>query len=474
MFPWHRRPRPPHGPHGHRAWGRGHRHPRGGLQRRLFWALFGGVLLTGAVTLAISSVTDTSFRSGYERLTRWLGVQFGRDWDQPAQLQRFVDETASTLGAHVEVRDLSGSLVAATPGRCVGKPLRLDVLQHERRVGEAKVCWEREGFHPRGLLYVGGALLVLWLLAGRLARRLARPLSELATVVQRIGEGELGARAQLGCHAPDEIGVVAHAVNDMAAKLERQSKSQRELLASVSHELRTPLSRIRLLSELARGQAGSEGSGPHAKALDDIDHEVNELDGLVGQLLASSRLDFEQVTKRRLSVRDVAARALERAGLEAKRLTVRLADGAATAGADTDGGDALDADPTLLQRALANLLDNAQKHGGGAEQLEVAASSDARGRWLSFAVLDRGPGLPRTGEALFAPFSPEQERRGQGGSSDEAGGRGDGLGLGLALVRRIALAHGGSVFAEPREGGGAKVGFSLPAPPSEPSPAGGV
>ena len=71
-------------------------------------------------------------------------------------------------------------------------------------------------------------------------------------VVQRIGAGDLTARAQLGCHAPDEIGTVAKAVNDMLTRLERQDAQQKELLAAVSHELRMPMTRIRLISEMAK------------------------------------------------------------------------------------------------------------------------------------------------------------------------------------------------------------------------------
>ena len=158
------------------------------------------------------------------------------------------------------------------------------------------------------------------------------------------------------------------------------------------------------------------------------------MDSLVGELLASSRLEFGQVAKRELSVRDIGTRGAERAGLPATALSVN------------GEADTLSADPTLLQRALANLFDNAKKHGNGADALEVTVNEAE----VKFDVLDRGPGISGDGQGLFKKFN-----RGQNGEGP------DGLGLGLALVKRIAEAHGGAVWAVSREGGGARVGFSV-------------
>jgi signal transduction histidine kinase len=106
----------------------------------------------------------------------------------------------------------------------------------------------------------------------------------------------------------------------------------------------------------------------------------------------------------------------------------------------------LEGDPTLLQRALSNLLENARVHAGGVTRLRV----DAPDGVVRFAVEDAGPGLSAEGERTFQPF--------------QRGEASDGLGLGLALVRRIAEAHGGSAFAENRPEGGARVGFTVRAP----------
>jgi signal transduction histidine kinase len=203
---------------------------------------------------------------------------------------------------------------------------------------------------------------------------------------------------------------------------------QRELLAAVSHEIRSPLSRMRVLTELAR----ERGAPPDA--IDEIEREVVEVDSLVGQLLASSRLDFAALEPRPLDARDVALRCLERAGLAPELLSC-----------DTEE-TAINGDPTLLARAVDNLLDNAKKHGAGATSLAIVR----RAGKPAFVVEDAGPGFSDGDvERVFESFV-----RGERSA-------GSSLGLGLALVRRIARAHGGDAWAENRAGGGARVGFSL-------------
>jgi signal transduction histidine kinase len=297
--------------------------------------------------------------------------------------------------------------------------------------------------HPwRSVVLFGVPALVLWSAAGRIARRLSRPLYELTRVAQAIGEGNFGARASLEsieCSGFDEMAVLSRAFNDMAGRLEGQLTEQRELLAAVSHELRTPLARIRLLVEIARqGRVGQ----PEPRTLDEIEREAIEIDTLVGELLASARLEFQALTKRPLEAGELARRALERAGEAPGKLRL------AAPRIDFAG------DPTLVARALANLIDNARKHGGGLDRLEVRTAGGA----VVFEVLDRGPG--------FAPG--EEGRVFERFYRGENGGTHGSLGLGLALVRRIAEAHGGRVQAGNRAGGGAALTLELATDPASP------
>jgi two-component system, OmpR family, sensor kinase len=299
----------------------------------------------------------------------------------------------------------------------------------------------------RGWLSLLLPALILWVISGKVARRIARPLDELVQVSTEIGRGNLGARAHRACAGVDEIAVLARSINDMAGRIERQIADQRELLAGVSHELRTPLARLRVLLDIGR----ERGVAP--ATWDELERELLEMDRLVGELLASARLDFQALVPRPLDAVDAAARALERAGLPADKL-VSEAPTAPFAG-----------DPTLVGRALANLLHNAAKHGGGLDQLRVKR---AGGR-VVFEVLDRGPGFPPALlEKLFHPFvqgnpgAPPAEAESPAGTS---------LGLGLALVARIARAHGGTVQASNRPEGGALLVLELAeTPPQKGSP----
>jgi two-component system OmpR family sensor kinase len=270
----------------------------------------------------------------------------------------------------------------------------------------------------------------LWFASGRLAWRLARPLDRLVEVVQRFGKGDHSARTGFAGRSRSEVARVALAIDEMAERIERQMREEQQLLAVVSHELRTPLARIRVLTDLAReGQRAS---------LDDIDREISEVDYLVSNILARSRLEFGTLAKKPLRLTEAVSEALDRAGLDASLLS-----------AQSDGEEKpITADPTLLHRAIANLIDNAQRHGKGIERMEVRSTATA----VALEVLDRGPGFAQIDPKLrFEAFGP-----------DGGGGRGQGLGIGLNLVRQIVANLGGEVWAENRAEGGARVGFRVP------------
>ena len=406
---------------------------RAKLRRRIFAWFLGGIVMTGLFTsgvmFLVARINEPEWTRQWEGAQGWVGKQFAVTWSDPAARERYARETAKDLGAEVTLTDLQGATLFATGGACEGRTISAPVVATGARVGSVALCFRHTAMFRWQWLLAGALLLVaMWKISGGVARRLASPLDELAGVVRRIGKGDLKARVELVHLMHDEIGMVGGAVNDMAARIEKQMADQRELLATVSHELRTPLARLRIISEIARDTGASN------KTFDDLDREIVELDALAGELLANSRLEFGQLAKRALSVRDVGARAVERAGLTATTLVMN------------GEGDSAQADPTLLQRALANLFDNAKKHAGGADALEITVAE----KEVRFEVLDRGPGISGDGDALFTRFN-----RGQDGEGA------DGLGLGLSLVRRIAESHGGVAWAKNRDGGGARVGFSI-------------
>jgi signal transduction histidine kinase len=267
--------------------------------------------------------------------------------------------------------------------------------------------------------------LVLWMASGAIAWRLSQPLLMVVKAARDIGDGKLDTRLDIHHHG-GEMRLLATAINEMATRIAQQLADQRQLLAAVSHELRTPLGHLRVLVETARERGGDPG------VLDALDREVVELDDLVGRLLASSRLEFGQLERRRLDLGVLVSDAATAAGVAPEVI-------------EADGDVTLAVDPTLVRRAVANLLDNARIHGGGVHAVRIVR----RGDEVQIELDDAGPGVPADRRAdAFRAFVPSQ-----------AGG----LGLGLALVHRIAVAHGGRAWIADRPGGGARVGFSLKA-----------
>lgn len=407
---------------------------RARLRRRLFLWFGLSILATGLVVGTLSSLSGgNTWRQEVERGRRFVGQRLAEVWAEPERRDALVRTAAEELAVDVELVDASGAVLVRAGEPCTQPDWSFPVEQGGTRLGTARVCSGRTRNRApwRAAVPLAVACATLWLASGLIARRISRPLDVLAQAARELGAGNLKARAQLHKHASGEMGVMAEAFNDMAARIEKQVADQRELLAAVSHELRTPLARMRVLMELVRDSGGPE------RLVAQMEREVVELDALVGELLASSRLDFGQVAARELDGKDLAVRALERAGLPAEALAVEVPEAK------------LVGDATLLGRALANLLENARKHGQGAQALRLLE----RGGQLAFCVEDRGPGLPPGEEArVFEPFY-------RGERSGEA--REGSLGLGLALVQRIARAHGGEAFAENRAGGGARVGFTV-------------
>lgn len=296
------------------------------------------------------------------------------------------------------------------------------------------------------VLPLGGerALLVLLLVSGStglaiylVIRPLDRQLSDLGAAARRFGEGDLSARAvPMG---QDPAGVLAERFNQMAERIGRLIDNQRALLHAVSHELRTPLARLRFGVALLDS---APDAGERARRVEALERDVAELDELVGELLQYLRLEGGPTLERaEVDLRGLLAEVIG-AVLPLRpevELELECAEQARVS-----------ADPRLLRRATQNLVSNAVKYTRDTVVL-TATVQEGRARLV---VDDDGPGVPAAERArVFEPFVRLHQ--------DPDGPRG--VGLGLAIVARIAAAHGGAAWVEESPLGGARFVLELPA-----------
>ncbi|MFC7492221.1 MULTISPECIES: DUF4118 domain-containing protein [unclassified Knoellia] len=224
-----------------------------------------------------------------------------------------------------------------------------------------------------------------------------------------------------------------------AKALAKDNRSRTALLAAVSHDLRTPLAAIKAGASSLRAQDVSFSDADRADLLESIEQSADRLTGLVANLLDLSRLQGGAVTPRpeRLSLREVVEDVS--AGLTTTGV-VRSTMSSAVPPVVADRG--------LLERVLANVLENAQRHWAGEVVVTGAALSDR----VQLRIVDRGPGVPRAAkETIFAPF----QRFGDAP-------RGNGVGLGLAVARGLMDAMNGTISAEDTPGGGLTIVLELP------------
>ncbi len=300
-------------------------------------------------------------------------------------------------------------------------------------------------FVPLAITLVG-----LGVAAALLSRSIVRPLQQLSRAARALGHGDLSART--GLSRPDELGDVARAFDEMAGRVEGLLRSQTELIANVAHELRTPLARIRVALDLA---ADGEGDAEVARSsLAEITEDLGELERLVEDVLASSRMDLAANTasggQPTLHAAPVELASLLRGSAE--RLGHRF-PGCTVEVALDEVLPLVNGDAVLLRRAVDNLLDNARKYSPPGSLISLRAC--ARRGAVVVEVRDRGDGIaPEDLARLFTPFFRADPSRAR---------KTGGVGLGLTLSRRIVEAHGGTLVAESAAGQGTTMTITLPA-----------
>ena len=274
---------------------------------------------------------------------------------------------------------------------------------------------------PFYLLVLAVVGTLYWLVAANIAS----PLRRLATVVNRIGQGDLTARAET--KSKDEIGNLGLSVNAMAERIQTLLTAERQLLQDVSHELRSPLARLTFEAEMVRRTADPAAASTRLR------HEIKRLSELVDTLIDMARaegelgtVEMENVCISELlqSIADDCAVEAEARGCSISVTPLEVID--------------IPGNGELLRRAIENVIRNAIRYSPKGTAVEVdlrRQDSD-----IVIAVRDYGPGIteeltPR----IFDPFSREDPSR-----NESTGG----LGLGLAIAQRAIRVHHGDITVE--------------------------
>jgi signal transduction histidine kinase len=272
-----------------------------------------------------------------------------------------------------------------------------------------------------------------------LARSIADSIDRVRDASHAVSAGDLAARAPDG--GPAELAQLAAAFNDMAASVERLFDARRELVAWASHDLRTPLANMQaMLEALEDGLAQPEDYVPALR------EQVRLLSLLVDDLFELARIDSGALT---LELREgplapLVASCLRGVEAEARARRVELR-------ASVDEATSARYAADKVERVLFNLLTNALRHTPS--DGSVAVLVEPLVEEVRVTVEDTGEGLaPESERRMFERFWRADRARSSRGA-----------GLGLAIARGLVEAHGGRIWAENREGGGARVSFTLPA-----------
>jgi len=400
-------------------------------------------------TFVVTATAATLSRGGLPALRELLA-----DWD------RVGDAPVLVVGAGG--RDVRGRFVPApalararalattTPGR---SGARL-VTQSDKTSYVVFLPAEERGLlarisrpsPPSPMIPISVTLLTSLVFGALIAWYVARPIKVLRAAFERLSRGDLDARvAPLIGGRRDEVADLGRDFDGMAMRIQALLGAQRSLLHDVSHELRSPLARLQAAIGLARqNPLKTEAS------LERIGAAAQRVDELVAQLLTLSRLEAT-VTDRaydrleRVDLVDLLASIAEDAHFEAQAFGKAVAVSA-------DGEVVAEVRGESLHRAFENVVRNAVRFTAAGTTVDVSARPAADGLAFLVSIEDRGPGVPE--EELPSIFEPFYRGAGEG--------RSPGFGLGLAITKRAIEAHGGTVTAANRSGGGLRIDIVVP------------
>jgi two-component system, OmpR family, sensor histidine kinase MprB len=283
------------------------------------------------------------------------------------------------------------------------------------------------------ILIAGGGIAIAAALGLAVSRAALAPVRRLTAATENVTEtGDLSARIEVG--GRDELSRLAASFNAMLGALQESSRAQRQLVADASHELRTPLTSLRTNIEVLASER-TLPAGERERLLSDVVEQLTEMTTLISELIDLARGEQQTAEPEEVRLDLVASEAVERARRDRPAVTFTT---------NLKESTVLGVHATI-ERAVANLLDNAAKWSPPGGEVEVAVRDG------EVTVRDHGPGIDEKDlPHVFDRFYRSPSARGRPGS-----------GLGWAIVRQVAVAHGGEVVAERADGGGTRMTLRL-------------
>jgi two-component system, OmpR family, sensor kinase len=446
--------------------------------RSLFWRILASFWLAIALVAGLSILLGHMLNQDAWILSRHPGLNnLAEEWTQLYEAQG--EEAAQDLlqqrkrQYHIDVQVLNESGEPVVRGTFPRRAAAFEARQNDNK--DSHLPWRRltaeytsdktgdtylliyriphpelDAWHRNSLLWplsaLAIALVVLTLFSLLVTLSITRPLSRLRGAVHDLGQTtyQQNSLARLA-NRRDEFGVLATDFNRMGARLQSLIGSQRQLLRDVSHELRSPLARLRIALALAERASPEE----REKLWPRLTRECDRLEALISEILVLARVDADNASAEDVDLTPLLKTLQKDALLSAPEQKVQL-----TADADLH----LKGWPTMIERAVDNLLRNAQRFNPPSQAIEMQAQRV--GERILISVRDHGPGveaehLSQLGEPFYR--APGQTAQGHG--------------LGLAIARRAAERHGGSLILANHPDGGFIASIDLPLEPGVVTPA---
>jgi signal transduction histidine kinase len=395
-------------------------------------------VLYGAAFLACGAAVLALIYLFFGRTTPTAGSPSSRALSVPT-VEMTVPATAVQHAGRYDVMKVPVTVVQKLNAISAPSPAERAKIFNEAQV---QVNYDKRQLVVISAIALGGIAVLSAAIGWFIAGRVLRPLRTITAAARRISASSLHERLALD-GPDDELKELANTLDSLFARLEASFDAQRRFAANASHELRTPLTRERTLLQVTLADPDATTGTWQAVSWELLASNA-EQEHLIEALLTLASSEGGPGQREPLDLAAITSADLDAARLAISRLGLAV---------DADLQPAIfDGDPLLVQQLVANLINNAVRHNNPGGDIQVTTSTSSGQAVLS--VTNSGQVIPPAEvDRLFQPF----QRLGP-----RLAGRDGGHGLGLSIVRAIATAHGATITAEPRLGGGLAIDVAFP------------